>query len=249
MARDFDGVGDRIGYTLVTGQHSIDTITYACWIFMDSNGEYRRPFHLGTAFPNQHAEIEFDDALNGFVFYAGWTTAAGAWYIAKPATGAWTHLAITYNWGATTNDPVIYINGVSQSITEDTAPSGTKVNTSTTFAIGGVSGDSAGDWDGRIAEFAFWNRVLTAAEISSLGADAFSPLFYPSGLVFYTPLIGRSSTESDLMKGIAGTVTGAVVIAHPRIIYPSPAQIRRFGAAAAPEAAAFLSRLNLLGVG
>ena len=51
------------------------------------------------------------------------------------------------------------------------------------------------------------------------------------------------------MKGIAGTVTGAVVIAHPRIIYPSPAQIRRFGTGAAPEAAAFLSRLNLLGVG
>ena len=45
------------------------------------------------------------------------------------------------------------------------------------------------------------------------------------------------------------TNTESVAIAHPRIIYPSPAQIRRFGAAAAPEAAALNAYKTLLGVG
>ena len=37
----------------------------------------------------------------------------------------------------------------------------------------------------------------------------------------------------DRIKGATGTATNTTVTAHPRIIYPSPAQIRRFGAAVA----------------
>ena len=85
-------------------------------------------------------------------------------------------------------------------------------------------------FDGRIAEVAIWTVDIGAAGFATLG-DGFSALFVrPESLVFYMPLIGRTSPEIEIISGKNGTIAGTVANAvHPRIIYPSPAQIRRFG--------------------
>lgn len=246
MARDFDGASD-INYTLNSGQTSSNTITVAWWEYPDSVAQYARVWHKGNG--SNDARMEFDDSW-GYVFAAGWSTpggGAGKWSITKPSTGAWVHHAVTYDWGATTNDPIIYRNGTSQTITERVAPSGSAVNNQTPFYLG--SEKSTGQYyNGRVAEFAWWHRILTASEIEGL-ADGFSPLFYPIDLVLYIPLIGRRTDESDLMFGITGSVdAGVTAIAHPRIIYPSFSQMRRFTTAVAAAAAQGAWK-SLLGVG
>lgn len=85
----------------------------------------------------------------------------------------------------------------------------------------GQSGVGGRDRTGSLAEGAFWNRILSDAEIIIL-SKGFSPLFIPNGLYFYAPLIGRADPEVDLVGAISGTVTGATQFAHPRIIYPVP---------------------------
>src|SRR5689334_19627120 len=44
-------------------------------------------------------------------------TGSGDWTVATPSTGAEHNLAITYDAGATTNNPVIYLDGSTVSVT------------------------------------------------------------------------------------------------------------------------------------
>lgn len=236
MAYNFDGTNDRITFTALASQSTdISTITIAAWVYPDSTAQFKRHYEMGTSggAGNTRMRDEMDDGW-GWVWVAPFTTTEGKWSTAKPSTGAWIHRCITYNFGATTNDPLIYNDGISQTITERVTPVGTGGIPNTAAAIAStIAGGQY--WDGRIAEFAIWNRILTAGEIAALGADNFSPLFFPIGLVLYMPFI-RELVE--LSGGVALTNTESVAIAHPRIIYPSPAQIRRFTTAAAPAAGA-----------
>lgn len=222
MARDFNGSSD-ISYTLAASQTGHSQITVAAWVYPDSTAQYGRHFHQegGAGF---NMNMEFDDGW-GWVVGHGWSTTDGKWSIAKPSTGAWVHIGHTYDWTSTTNDPIIYQNGVSQTITERVTPAGSAVNSNTGFWIGSEAGASQ-FFDGRIAELAIWNRILTADEMAAL-ADGFAPSFFRRGLVFYTPLLGKLTNERDSILGTAGSVdAGVTAIAHPRIIYPTDTQSR-----------------------
>ena len=228
MARDFNGTSNYGSLTLNTAQKALTTHTIAWWEYLDSNAQYKRPYDFDST--THDYRMEFDNGW-GYVFVIGWSTNDGKWSIAKPTTGAWHHIAITYNGGATTNDPIIYKDGVSQTITERVAPTGTLQLPTGSGWIG--SDDGTGEFfDGRLAEFAIWNRILTAGEIAALG-KGFSPLTNPVGLVLYLPLIGTASPEIELIGGSNLTLTNAPTnIAHPRIIYPTSFQDRRFTTAA-----------------
>ena len=195
----------------------ISTITIAAWLYPDVTGQYKRYYEIGTSGGGNATRMrnEFDDGW-GWTTVMPFTTTQGVWSVAKPATGAWVHKCDTFNFGATTNNPVIYVNGVSQAITERVTPVGTGGIPNTAAVIGDALGATQ-KWNGRMAEFAIWNRILTADEVSALGADAFSPLFFPRGLVLYMPFI---NVVQELVGGVALTDAGTSAIAHPRIIYP-----------------------------
>lgn len=118
-----------------------------------------------------------------------------------------------------------WIDGIqsSASTSNNLSPSSdwrTGSTTDSVLAIGRHITEAQDQWVGSLAEIALWNVYLTAAEQATL-SRGFSPLFVrPSALVFYAPLIGRNSPETDLRGGLTGTVTGATTGAHPRIIYP-----------------------------
>ena len=248
IARDFDGTDDKIVYTLATGQTGFTIVTVAWWEYLDSNAAYRRAFHLDAG--TQDWRLEFDDSW-GYAWIVPWTTAPSgraAWGITKPTTGSWHHICVTYDGSLTTNAPIMYVNGASQSVTLRSAPGGSLVTPSTSLWISSENGTGQ-YFDGRLAEYAIWSgRALSLGEVEGL-ADGFSPLFYPNNLEFYTPLLGRRTDEADLMYGTAGTLTGTSAIAHPRIIYPSPGMIRRFTTAVAPSAVTAATRRMFVGVG
>jgi hypothetical protein len=217
MARDFDGSNDDLAFTLNTAQKAITVCTFAFWIHLDSNAQYRRPFHFDAG--TQDWRWEFDDSW-GFSLAIPWTTAASGravWSMAKPATGSWIHVAFTYDGGSTSNDPIMYKNGVSQSVTERVAPSGSLVLPTGTAWIGSENGTGQ-FYNGRLAEFGVWNRILTVAEILAL-SKAFAPSTNPVGLVLYLDLL-RDVKEK--MGGAAITDDGTTAAVHPRIIYPTP---------------------------
>ncbi len=93
--------------------------------------------------------------------------------------------------------------------------------------------------EGKVAEVAIWNRVLSDDEIGALH-KSYSPRFFPSGLIFYAPLIRPGKDEvGGLLASVSGT---PVPYQHPGIIRPS-AQIIQFltpmGVLAATEGITF----------
>jgi hypothetical protein len=107
-----------------------------------------------------------------------WSSGVSAWQIQRKTsntTGIWTISAATntsewYHLVATQSGigtPAFYVNGVTASPSVTQAPSGTQSNAAGTVSIGNRTGGDRG-WDGLIAGFARWDRVLTAAEAWAL---------------------------------------------------------------------------------
>lgn len=77
--------------------------------------------------------------------------------------GLWHHVAATYDPNASTNNTKIYIDG---SLEAQGMLSGVNTASGTSFIVGNRN-DLARPFDGDIDEVRVWNKVLTAAEISS----------------------------------------------------------------------------------
>lgn len=216
MARTFGGAStDSITTALTT--HAT-TRSYSIWTYRTGTGggNLGRMFDKRTS--GAQVELLFHGSADTDYFYdRNWSGAAASWKIAIPSANAWHNIIVTYDTGATTNDPVIYVDGASVTVTENVAPSGTANTNTDAYVIGNRTNDNARNWAGDLCEFAVWDRILTATEVDAIGADGYSPLFYPSSLVEYVPLIRDISSR----KLAAPTSSGTVVQVHPRIIYPS----------------------------
>lgn len=224
MAYLFDGSGDYITINKSAAATDLAQISYVFWLYSDTGiTGGRNPFWSGGSWnANFHSFVQHDGNNANLAFCANWTTTEGRWHITRDSGNTWTQHVITYDFGASTNDPIWYRNGTvitGPDFFEQAAPSGTAdyAKDDGTLTIGAYDDGSTEYWLGRIAEFAIYNRILTATEAYVLG-KGFSPLFIPNGRVFYDPLIRGSR---DLMSGNVGTVTNAVVTPHPRIIYPT----------------------------
>ena len=81
----------------------------------------------------------------------------------------WTHVAVTYDSSNPANDPIIYINGVAQVVTENQAPSGS-YNSDAAFSgiIGNTASATDRTFDGTIDEVRLYDYTLTAAQINAL---------------------------------------------------------------------------------
>lgn len=258
MALSFDGVNDNVDFGTNIDLESLAAISVSIWIYQANITQDHQIFEFGSGTGSDgFFTFYFDDvgSISGrtdtFKISVQETTGAGGTVVSKEmSTGAglnvtWQHVVLTI----LTNDASgvnFWVDGAEDAQSPfATTNVDNWGNTAGKLILGETPGGGR-DRNGYLAECGVWNRVITDAEIVIL-SKAYSPLFLPRGLIFYAPLIGRNSPETDIKGGLTGTVTGAVAIAHPRIIYPSPPQIRRFTTAVGE--AVFLSRLNLLGVG
>lgn len=209
-ARDFDGSTARID----AGNPSLGlttTYTVACWVRPDDVSTTRTWAKWGTT-----------ASTNPFLFLFGQTSAAIRFFVrddsavganatkaAVLSTSTWTHVAGTRNG----DDVQVYADGAA----------GTSANAAIgTISINnlriGAADDGAGGliqhFDGRVAEFAIWDVVLSTDEIASLSAGISPRHVRPVSLVFYTPLV-RDITE--LRQPVTLTDNSSTAADHPRI--------------------------------
>ena len=151
---DFDGTDDtRVLIGDIGTNHPNWTVS--CWWVSDTTSE-NTMFHLSS------------NKSQGFTV---WSSANMAYYVTKG--GGATHTATSYTWStgrwyyltlnhtSSTNVMLTYINGVQ--IDSDTLDdiAGHEEFDEVVIGNGGY-----GVWDGRIANFNIWSRVLTAKEVS-----------------------------------------------------------------------------------
>lgn len=151
---------------------------------------------------------------------------SGTWTIPAPSGSAWHHFLITYDSSATANDPLIWVDGVAQTVTRATAPSGSAATTANNVILGNVS-DNSRNFDGDLAEFAVWNGTLGLDEATALAAGVSPLLMRRDILAEHLPLV--RDIRSSLLA--APTVSGTATRDHPRVYMPRGAS--GFGIAAA----------------
>jgi len=96
------------------------------------------------------------------------------WSAGTLTLGEWVHVVVVFNYDTyTTVAPLMYINGVSQSVTEVNAPSGTQDDDTTLALWIGDTGNDTKVFDGLIDSVRIYNRALNANEIWSLYARPF----------------------------------------------------------------------------
>lgn len=131
--------------------------TVDAWVFADTYGESSRGRIVDkTSATGWALFVDNQNVTNSFSFTHDATGASslGAW--AGPdnsmPTGAWHHIAVTYDKDSTNNDPVALVDGAAVTLSQQFTPSGSMAtDASSPVVIGGNVGDSRA-FDGTIDE-------------------------------------------------------------------------------------------------
>jgi len=165
--------------------------------------------------------LDNSDTVESMQFGHGFSgVAAGRW--TTPANSislnTWHHVAISYDNSDIANDPIIYIDGISQTLAEAATPSGTADDDSAeNLAIGNLSAtvtDRA--FDGAIADARIYDRILDATEIEIIanghGVDGII-----TGMVARLPLDDAADVSGqDLVADVGeATIGGSTTITVP----------------------------------
>jgi hypothetical protein len=214
MARDFNGTTDRIDWTSIANLAGT-AVTISGWLYLDAmaHNSYMLCINNNTA---TYGIILSWNTSGQFQFFRDGSTTLyriTATNFVLP-TGSWVHVLATHDGVMTTATSIhLYKNGT-ESPTYDSTNNGAGEPSQTgVWSVGGRLQDDARNVDGRIAEVAVWNTVLSSTLITKLAAG-YSPQFFPTNLIFYVPLLGTSVT--DRISGTVGTPDGtSTSSAHP----------------------------------
>jgi len=171
---NFDKIDDVV---TITSTASITDIfdgggTAFAWVYAKSDGESDAAriikkgasnvsgWHFGVSAEaagkvKVRFNCNFDGLTNGW-----WSTTATVISI-----NSWSLVTVTYDSDSVANDPIIYVNGVSVALTEDTTPVGTRVSDTTVDAL--IGNREAGDctFDGGIALPGMNTEILSATQV------------------------------------------------------------------------------------
>lgn len=158
---------NQILYTSVAAQNSLTTISVEtlCYPTAENAANDSRIIHKHQ----KYFSLAYA-STNKFEFAVAWTTTEGDWDTPAFTANNWYHVVTTYDMGSTANNPIIYVNNVSQSVTRISTPAGSAPTDSTTIVLGNrTTGEGAiKGFVGDIAYVRYWNRILTATEVGLL---------------------------------------------------------------------------------
>jgi len=184
-ADDFDG-NDGTFVNVGSGS-SIDNIKYitiTAWVRVNS----WPGFILDKGFTKGKAFYIHNEGYLCFVhaFTSGSPSPYGWWSTStlKIGLGSWYHVAVTFDNTNSVNDPILYINGASASVTEGNTPMGTALSDSGYDAHIGCNHTLLGahTMNGTIDELRISNPIRSGSWISTEYNNQFSPsTFYSVG--------------------------------------------------------------------
>jgi len=162
----FDGTDDNIDCGSATSLDDVNPKTVIAWIYPEGWGENNKGYVIAkSGFWNFFLlNSASEESLS---WWRGHATTNGDWRIptSSISLNTWQHLALTYDDSNNANDPAIYINAVSQTITEITTPSGAATSDAAETIYVGNASNGDRTWDGLVGELLFYNRALSPLEI------------------------------------------------------------------------------------
>jgi RHS repeat-associated protein len=208
---DFDGTNDYVSVAASSSLNDLTQFSAEGWIYLDSFGENVLGRFLQKT--NANAIYVVGSTTNALAFESlRWST-DGKWRTPNNSltTGQWYHIAIAYDYGSTSNDPRIYINGVLQTLNETQAPSGSVSSETGTLYIGNNDSGSSRTFDGRIDDVAVYDYLLSPAAVQQhykqLATHTQSSLVLADGPVAYWKLGEPTGTTATDLSGKSNTGT------------------------------------------
>jgi len=230
MAVDFTGSNTgRIDYAdNLIGISSFDPITLSMWVYQVTSVSWRNFLSLadevGSGGILREVEMFTSGVGHRLQFSQYFNTASHGWSWDNAfSTGAWLHILVTYDRASPANDPICYVNGVSQGAADWSLEGGSGgIRTGAdSIRIGNYapSATPSAAWTGYMAEVAVWSKVLSAGDIAVLAAGVKSPLEIDlENLRFYDPMYEDSANFNRVVEGATGSAGGnTAVIAHPPV--------------------------------
>ena len=228
MARTFDGSNDQVNFGAADIVDTLRPWTALCYVRITGNVVDERQIlikmdssYVGTMF----IAATGDGVNNNKIFSLSVQSVTP--YSESAANvlvvNTWKVIVTTFT-GTPGDSPKIYSCTPGGTLTEvsyttQTGGSGTPDDSPANLRLATRDSLDATFFAGGLAECALWNRVLSSTELNMLGLG-YSALWIPQDLKFYCPVTGTSSPEPDLSgNGNTGTVTEAVQLAHPPVIY------------------------------
>ncbi len=220
MARLFRGTSvssDRVSVANTANILNRFSYTVSLWVFRTGSDDGRM-WSKGGSSTEEHYMLSNGTRLR---FSAPrWTGNDPFWQWNTPLTlDTWQHLALTYTGDSTATDPTLYLDGVDQGLRDSELTPQIYLNYGSTgpMSIGNRSLDNLA-FEGRICEFAYWDRILTAGEVKILAAGQCPLRVRPNRLRIYLPITGAQSFERAF--GRTGTVIGAPQADHAPVAPP-----------------------------
>lgn len=206
---------DATGEELLVGNQAqfndLPEMSIYAWLNVASQAVSSRIFdkHAGTLFQGFTLWHVNPTTLE---FRVEFSISTAVWQVSSVPQNTWFHVALTYNGTSTANDPVIYFDGVSQTVNEITAPQGARVIDNPRELVLGNTRDPAGSGlrplNGRIALAGFHDAILNQGEILA----AMSRGQATRARVGFWPLFNSPEDWSGNLANL--TVTGATVGDH-----------------------------------
>lgn len=139
-----------------------NTKTISIWSLRTGvgGGSAGRMAAKGTSTATEY--ISYVDGSGSYDYSKFWTTGGASWQTPAPSTGVFHYFVITYDGSSTTNDPLMYMDGTSGSVTENSPPTGVLNNNSEAWVIGNRGTDNARNWAGSLDEFRIANVIRSA---------------------------------------------------------------------------------------
>ncbi|RJQ13687.1 DUF2341 domain-containing protein [Candidatus Parcubacteria bacterium] len=160
--KKLDGANDNINYGTSSAINDLNSgKTISLWLKRDATGGNSL---FTKDFPNSTWELQIR-STNDLRYSHQWTSSLGSWITSNTftSTAQIYHFAVTYNAGATTNDPTLYANGTAQSLATDTNPtSGSPNSDASDPLISGEQGSGGGDTNGIVDEIRYSNVIRSA---------------------------------------------------------------------------------------
>jgi MSHA biogenesis protein MshQ len=189
-ARQFDGSNDLIN---VGSAGALDNVfagggTAEAWFNASSFGEggFGRLLEKGNA-GGWSFTLSNSPVQAGLSFVHGANNQYGEWGTGAQSVSlnGWHHVAVVYNKDSSSNNPTIYIDGASQSLTEDQTPGGAGISDASNNLYVGNRSSTDRTFDGRIDEA----RLSTVARSPGWIITGFNNQNTPAAFVTVGPVL------------------------------------------------------------
>lgn len=168
MARDFAGGTDAIACGSDASIDGFVSYTIAVWVRADAASAQSDPIAMKRSADTNGWDLGWQAFLSPpeFELQVGFSTTNGIWRGGAQTAGQLYHLVVVYDNSSTANNPTIFVDGTSVTVTQSQAPAGTAGSDAAGTLQLGTEFTATRFFDGVVGFFAYHNGFYDSAMVN-----------------------------------------------------------------------------------